>query len=213
MWTIFSIGILIGSLATSVIIFMVNHTNWPFYAAFGNPLKKLLINLPVFWLLLLIIFLAVAFYNIKHTKKGYKYNPLVIVLLSIMASIIIGSGVYAVGGGEKLEDIFYRRVPIYQQIIIQRGRMMLNPEHGVVAGVVVEVQENYIKIRDFTGKVWEVSTSTNQFQVGQRVHLLGKKISDDEFEGMVIKPWFRPHHHLFERNRPPRPLMIDERKF
>lgn len=192
-WALFVVAIIIGSLAFGVMIFMVFHTDWQYSTGQIGLVRNLLISLPYFWFLILIIFLAIAFYNLKHTKKGYKYNPLLIVSSSILISIIIGSVVYALGGGEKLEDIFYRRVPFYQQIMKFRGRMLLNPERGVIPGVIVEVSQNNIKIRDFRGNIWSITTSTDQFTVGQRIILFGKKISGEKFESNIIRPWFLPH--------------------
>jgi len=191
-WLIFVAAIFIGSLATSVIIFMLTHTDWQYYAAFGGPLKLLLVNLPYFWLVTLIIFIGIAFYEIKHAKKGYRYNSLVIVLVSVIISLIIGSAVYAIGAGEKLEELIYRRVPIYQLMMHQRGRMFLAPERGMIAGVVIEVNEDSIIIRDFRGQTWNIATSTDQFEVGQRVHLIGRLLENHNFDANLIKPGFRP---------------------
>lgn len=199
-WFIFVVGIIIGSLAVSVVIFMLNHTDWQYYIVPGSPIQELLIDLPTFWLAILIIFLLVAIYNIKHTKKGYRYNPLFIVLGSIIVSIVIGSGVYAIGGAEQLEDIFYQRFPIYHQIVNQRGRFFSDPDRGRLAGVIVEVTPNTIIVQDFNGRIWQIATSTDQFRPGQRVRLLGQQISEQDFNGQAIRPWFKP-------NRPPLILM------
>ena len=191
-WAGFIITILIGSLATGVMIFMVSHTDWQYHLTCTSPAKQILLELPYFWLVLLAIFIILALYNLKHTKKGYKYNPLIIVATSIIVSIIIGSVVYAVGGGERLENIFYQRIPFYQKIIEHRGRMLLRPEEGIIPGVVAEVDQGYIKVMDFRGQIWEIATSTQDFVVGQRVILVGKNTLEDEFEGKMIKPWFKP---------------------
>ena len=191
-WAAFAVTILVGSLATGVMIFMVSHTDWQYHLAFASPAKQILINLPYFWLIILAIFITLALYNLKHTKKGYKYNPLVIIIASIIISVIIGSVVYAIGGGERLEDIFYRRLPFYQKIMEYRGRMLLNPEVGRIPGVIAEVNEDSIKVKDFRGQIWEITTSTENFVVGQRVIIVGQQTLDNEFEGRMIKPWFGP---------------------
>ena len=191
-WAFFALTITIGSLATGVIIFMVSHTDWRHHLAFAGPIKQLLINLPYFWFIILVIFIALAIYNLKHTKKGYKYNPLIKVATSIIISIVIGSVVYSTGGGEKLEDIFYRHMPFYQRIMGYKGRLLLAPERGIIPGVVAKVNKNNIKIRDFRGQIWEIATSTDSFVVGQRVIIVGQQTLDNEFEGRMIKPWFGP---------------------
>ena len=202
-WTIFAIAIFIGSQATGVIIFMIKHAEWENYPIEEGFFQQILINLPFFWLIILIIFIGVAFYNLKHTKKGYKYNPLFIVLISIIISIIIGSIIYATGGGEKLEDAFYRRFPFYQNMMRPQGRLLINPEGGRIAGVVVEVNPEYITIKDFRGNVWKIATTTDQFAVGQRVRVLGHMLPTEQFEAEAMKPFFRPF-------QPPKDHCLDD---
>ena len=191
-WAIFALTIFIGSLATGVMIFTIRHAEWENYPAEEGFFQQLLINLPFFWLIVLIIFIGVGLYNLKHTKKGYKYNPLFIVFISIIISIVIGSVIYATGGGEKLEDAFYHRFPFYQNIMRPQSRLLINPKGGRIAGIIVEVNQEYIAIKDFRGNVWKIVTTTDQFIVGQRVRIFGHMLPTEEFEAEMMKPFFRP---------------------
>lgn len=198
-WVFFGASILIGSLASSVTIFVLGHSDLPYYLAPNGLVRKILISLPYFWLAILVIFWLVAFYNLKHTSRGYKYDAFLILLASIMASLVLGFFIYEAGLGEKLEGIFYRQVPFYRQTFERPGRMLLDPDRDVVAGVIVEITDNNISIMDFRGKIWNVSTSTDQFELGQRVYLIGEITPDVGFEGMMIRPWFRPGPSPFMR--------------
>lgn len=194
LWLIFVVGIIVGSLAFSVVIFMATHTDWQYFAS--GPIKQLLIGLPYFWLIILILFLAIVFYDFKKTEKGYKYNPFIIILVSIIISIAIGSAVYAVGGGEKLEDVFYQKVPFYQKVVEHRGKFISAPEKGRLPGVILNVSQDSIMVKDFSGKIWNLATTTDEYKIGQRVLLFGLKIAENEFEVKIIKPWFKPHKPL-----------------
>lgn len=205
-WSVFVVALSIGSLSTSVMIFMFNHTDWQDYLFAEGVVQQILINLPFFWFFLVIIFIAVAFYNFEHTKTGYKHQPIIVVIISIVLSVIIGCAVYTVGGGEMLEEIFYERLPLYQQIVIHQGRLYTAPEQGRLAGVVIEVNDNQIIIQDFSGRIWEISTSTSQFGVGERIHLLGQINSNGQFECNMIKPWFKPHQPLFQSKNSAQPM-------
>lgn len=199
MWAIFIIAILIGSQATGVIIFMAKHTDWQYHSAINGPAKEIMINLPYFWLIILATFAAVAYYNLKHTKKGYRYNPFVVFGASIIISIVLGLGIYTFGGGENLEEIFYQRFPFYREMMRYQGKMMINPNDGRIAGVVIGVKDNLVIIEDFNGKIWEIVTSTPSFVPGQRVNIIGRMLPGQQFETYMIKPWFKPRH------QPPRP--------
>ena len=85
-WALFAISIFIGSLATSVVIFMILNDGWGDFSNLSTG-KAIILNIPYFWLAILALFLIVAYLNIKHTKKGYKYNPYLIMLLSVFVSI------------------------------------------------------------------------------------------------------------------------------
>ncbi|NUM25844.1 MAG: hypothetical protein HUU49_04485 [Candidatus Buchananbacteria bacterium] len=198
MWIIFIIAILVGSLATSVTIFMLRHENWDYYQAQPSAITTILINLPYFWLLILLAFLGLAWYNIKHTNKGYRYNTLAVLGISVIASILIGSVSYSVGLGEDLEDIFYKRFPFYHHFMENRARQLFSPAGPILGGVVVNVNSSQVEIQDFNGRLWIISTSTTQFDIGDRIILVGKKFEGDTFEIEILKPWFKQHNRLIE---------------
>lgn len=202
-WLIFGAAILIGSLSTSVMIFMFSHTDWQDYLGDDQVLQEILINLPLFWFGLVIIFLAVAFYDFEHTKTGYKHQPVIVVAVSIIASVFFGTCIYSMGGGEMLEEIFYQHLPLYEQIVIHQGQFLTAPEQGRLAGVIVKINPDEITVQDFTGQIWEISTSTAQFRVGERVRLLGQINDDGEFEFHIIKPWFKPRQPFFKTQAQP----------
>jgi hypothetical protein len=191
-WMLFIMAIFVGSLAFGVIIFMTKDTDWQYYPETEGLIQKILITLPYFWLVILMVFAAMAFYNFRHTKKGYIYNPLLIVLLSVTVSIIIGAAVYATGGGEKLEDIFYRKMPFYQKIIRFHGRLLSAPQQGRIPGIIAEIGENQILIKDFQGGIWSITTSTDQFIAGQRVIIYGRHPIEEKFEAQMIQSWLKP---------------------
>ena len=205
MWTIFIIAILVGSLAVAVMIFTINNANWEYYARDTGLLGAVLINLPYFWLVILLAFLGLAWYNIKHTGQGYKYNTLVVLGISIVASIVIGSAYYGVGLGEDLEKIFYHRVGVYRHLMEQRARVLFSPAGNVVGGVIIDVDTDKIKVQDFNGRLWLINTTTNQFEVGDRIILIGKNFSGPQFEIEILKPWFKPQYHFIEFHFPPGP--------
>lgn len=207
-WAFFTVAIIIGSLATSVIIFMILNDGW---GDLGNlsPRAAILANIPYFWLALLALFLVVAYYNIKHTKKGYKYNPYLIILASVVISIGLGIVVYSQGVGEELEEVFYQQLPFYKQLSHQRGRLWAAPIQGRLAGVIIESNnETELFLRDFEGKIWTVKLKNLQFrpgepvQPGDRLKITGQKISETEFMALLIEPFYR--HGPFPGMRPGR---------
>src|SRR3989339_675703 len=69
LWTLFGIATVIGSLAVSIIIFLLRHNEWE-YLPHNNIWITMFSIIPLFWVIVLIIFVALASYNIRHTNKG-----------------------------------------------------------------------------------------------------------------------------------------------
>lgn len=193
-WVIFGLAVLIGSLSVSIIIFMIRSSGWDSIARF-NSFKPMLANIPYFWILILAIFLFLAYYNFKHTKGGYKYNPYLIIIISVLISAVLGSVVYGMGGGKKMEEIFYHKLPIYQKIMNQGARIWISPQEGRLAGVVMGKYDINFALKDFSGKVWivvlrdEGVENQDSIKMGNRVKILGEQISENKFEADFIRPW------------------------
>ncbi|MBN1778928.1 MAG: hypothetical protein JW816_01785 [Candidatus Buchananbacteria bacterium] len=206
-WGIFVFAIVIGSLATAVIIFVFSRSGWQLSLLDDDTyLTNFLLLMPYFWLLLMIIFVAVAFYNFKHTKTGYRYNAYLVVLTSIVLSLVFGSGIYGLGLGEKFEDIFYQQVPFYRNFVEHRSEMFVRPERGRIAGRVIEITPDYIKVQDFKGNTWQFTTTTDELSIGQRVIIFGQRNDPDDFLPDQIRPWFGPGPEMMPPGRmmPPR---------
>lgn len=191
LWLAFGLAIIFGGLASSATIFVFQHATWLEMTPGFSPLKRLWVNLPLFWLLSLSLFCLLAWYDFKNTKRGYKYHPAIIVLFSIMLSIVLGVLMHSLGFGQKLEDTFFRRVPIYKQMFRHGGRMLVAPDQGHLAGIITNINSDYITVEDFRGRLWNISTSTNEFQAGQRVMLIGTMLDDDNFICDSIQPWVK----------------------
>ncbi|MFA6253030.1 MAG: hypothetical protein WCV69_02065 [Patescibacteria group bacterium] len=191
LWLAFALAIILGGLASSATIFVFKHVTWVEMAPGFSPLKRLWVNLPLFWLLSLLLFCFLAWYDFKNTKRGYKYHPLIIVSWSVVLSIALGVAMYSLGLGQKLEDTFFRRVPLYKQMFRQGGRMLVEPDKGHLVGVIISMNSDFITIEDFRGRSWTISTSTAEFQVGQRVMLIGRVEDGNNFICESIKPWLK----------------------
>jgi len=173
-WFLFAISIIIGSLAVSIIIFMLR-----------NNAPAFLIKLPLFWIVILGIFLFLAFYNMQHTEKGYKYSSYIILLISVLISIALGSLIYSFGIADNLEKGAYNRFPIYQKMMHMKAKSLNVPEKGMLAGIIYED----CKLKCFDNKIWDISAKECK-PINMRVMLKGEQLSDNEFRADYIIPWF-----------------------
>ncbi len=115
-WFFSVLTVLVGGLAVSIIILIISHP--------GLRGRLFLLNIPYVWFLVLLVFLILAYYNFKKTKKGYQYNPYLIVVISVLISIIFGFVIFQLGQAEKAERVFYQKVPIYRQMMHRQFETM-----------------------------------------------------------------------------------------
>ncbi|MDD3190120.1 MAG: hypothetical protein PHI66_00270 [Candidatus Pacebacteria bacterium] len=161
-WLVFFVNIFFGSLSVAVVLYLVGVSDWGLYHMLGNnPLGLVLVTLPYFWLLAFLIFLLVAYYYYEHTKTGYRYGFIKIVLLNILLSFVLGAGLYAIGAGEQAEIEFARRAPFYKDMKVRQNQIWNRPEEGIILGVIkeVDIENGQFFLKDLSGGSWLVEAS------------------------------------------------------
>lgn len=198
-WGLFGISVLFGSLAIGMIFFQVRDAGWDIYSQMDEGLAEfVLLALPYFWIILMIGFLVLAYYDFRHTKKGYRYNIFAIIGLSLLISLVLGSTLYASGFSEKIEN-FFQEIPHYEKLHFGKRILWQRPDQGLLAGTIIRVQKDKIIIlQDFKKRPWEVDAKDAKIkpgvrlEKGQRVRMIGEKLDDHEFKAFGIAPWQPP---------------------
>jgi len=195
-WCLFIISVLMGSIAVSLIIFQISDTDWTIYSQMShNWLEFILWALPYFWIILMVIFLALAHYNLRHTKKGYKYNVFAVLGLSIILSIVLGGVFYFSRLSEKVEGALLSTIPQYEKLHYGKQVLWQRPEQGFLAGTVIELNGNVFVLQDLDSRNWEVDTLDSDlipgFVLRQRamVKMIGDFLDAGKFHAKVISPW------------------------
>ena len=122
-----------------------------------------------------------AYYYLKHTKKGYKINPYLIIVISVIASIVFGSTAYVLGAGRTVEDVAYRHLPIYDMIADQKMKLWHDPESGRLMGIVTGKTDDSYLLIDLKKEQWTVRYN-EELPLKKKVRLLGEIINQGEFE-------------------------------
>lgn len=201
-WVMWGVGLLcliVGSLAFAIILHMFKSGNWDLYrAAHGNVLAGFFSTLPYLWLLLLAIFIFVAYYNFTHTKKGYKFGIYTLILAAVLASILFGTGLYAIGAGSAADEVLSDRLPLYNRIG-NRHRVLWNrPEEGLLIGRVIEVNKDkkLLNLLDIKKENWKVLfehadlAPQVRLEKGIQLRMIGEKLDDKTFDARKIAPFF-----------------------
>lgn len=206
-WFLGFLSLLIGGIAFSVIIYLVRYNDWDIYEQLDeNFISFILLTMPYFWILFLALFIYIVLYNIKHTKKGYRYSLPLILSGNIVVSMILGVLFYKIGISQALDDVLGENAPLYSKIINRQMDYWSQPKEGRLSGLVVDVVEGEkFTLVDFGQKEWNINnkidTGMMEIKLGAPIRVLGKMISDDIFEAEMVLPPGKPGGGLFRRHQ------------
>jgi len=197
-WSMFGISIILGSLAFSIVLFIIKQLDWDIYHYIGDSfLKTVFISLPYLWLIFLTLFIGVAYYNFIHTKRGYRFKFISILLISLIISVTLGTILYSNGLSENLENIFSEKIPYYNRLVYTCEKQWMQPERGLLAGTIIEtgLPDNNFILTDLDNNRWKIQAGKAIWKgkltpaTGLKIKLIGKLMGDNNFKAVEIRPW------------------------
>jgi hypothetical protein len=207
-WVLFFFGalsILAGSIAVSVSLLLFQHFDWD-VAAFSRrgPVIEIFSAIPHVWLGILVLFVGVAYYQMRHTHSGYRYRGYVFVLVSVGASLALGMVFFSLGFGHRVDALLSGNIPQYNRLIQRPVDRWVHPERGLLAGTIVHITKDSAVIEDFSGRRWSVrlpKEHMNTAVIGSRIKLFGES-KEREFMVNRISSWIDrdPPRMFFRRN-------------
>lgn len=206
-WTVGAIALLIGAAAVSVMIYFLKYSGWEIREeAHKSLVDFLLLTLPYFWIIFLGIFVFILYYNLHHTKRGYRYPIWLIAVASVVLSVILGGILFLAGWGQKIDDLLGEQMPFYDTVINRQLGFLFDPDEGRLVGLVSGQNDDQgFNIIDPQGNQWQISVKSGGPSLGilelrQPVGLIGKIISENKFEARVVRP-IHPGRKFLSRPR------------
>ncbi|MBU2236188.1 hypothetical protein KKA01_03995 [Patescibacteria group bacterium] len=198
LWFLAVFSVLIGSNAVAAIIFRMVNNDWDTLKFLQrSPIGHALTTLPYVWIVVLGLFVLLAYYNTRHTKKGYKYNTYGVVIGAVLASVIVGTVIYSVGFAPRV-DRFMESVPGMEKLMHSREEIWMHPEKGFVAGEIQQILGGVgiFSIEDLEGQYWVVRPGED-YRVhpaviiveGEYVRIIGTPKESELFMADQIMPW------------------------
>ncbi|MEF3692166.1 MAG: hypothetical protein V3574_03900 [Candidatus Moraniibacteriota bacterium] len=195
-WGLFVLATMVGALAVSVIIFILIDNDWDIYKHLQKSFwGYVFVSLPYFWFLILLALLGAAYWNYRHTRKGYLLNPYVLFLASFFFSLLLGWVLFVGGAGEGLDRFFGQRINYYSGAEAHKIETWSNPESGLLAGKIIEIREGYFLLNDFNLQKWKIVEGETiwkrgaQKEIGESVKVIGNIEGEDIFRAEEIRPW------------------------
>jgi len=192
----FLVAVLLGALAFSVILFAVQQSDFNMISHMSHSRLELFLGLlPIFWIVLLVVFLVIAIYSIQYSPKGYKFTAAKLVGYCAALSILLGTLFFITGGARRLENAFATNLALYQSINEKKVKLWSMPEEGYLSGEIQDAGMGTFQIRDFKGKHWTVHYEDAfippvvLLERGETVKLMGEMTGKSEFVAKEIRPW------------------------
>lgn len=160
LWALGALSVAAGGLAIAIIIFSVANAELETYRLPHDGFADFIFDwVPLAWILFFALFAAVAHYNFRHTKRGYRYSLAKLLAATFGISLTLGAALYATGMAAAFDQQFGRFIPLYRPVVEHKRVLWLNPSRGMLAGEVIEVNltNGTFSVRDFRGDPWEVT--------------------------------------------------------
>lgn len=197
-WFTALLSVVIGSFTFSVILFRMVNNDWEILTFINrSPFMHVFSTLPYIWILLLVLFVGLAYYNARHTKGAYKYQGYWFVIGSVILSLAIGGMLYAVGIGPLVHGVA-QRLPVMRDLMHDREELWLTPENGLLAGEVTDILSGVgiYTVTDFNEGVWIIVPADDYMESpfftieeGVLIRMTGSVLDEDHFEAQRIMPY------------------------
>jgi hypothetical protein len=200
-WALWAVSVVVGALAVAVTFFVFTHRQYALYEATHDTFFTFMVDvLPLLWIVVFGVMVLVAVYNLRHTKKGYKYPLWQIFGSSMVLSLAGGAALHLFGLGYSTDHMLGERMNMYNSQEKLEQKMWQNPEEGRLLGRFegpLPPPSTMMMFKDVSGEQWQVNV--NELSLGEQelierqenVRLLGR-ISDEDikiFYSCGAFPW------------------------
>lgn len=196
-WSGFVFLAVLSGLSLCALVYLLSEADWhfPHNAAIGR-IEYILSVLPYFWIILLLVFLILSYYNLRNTKKGYRYEFKKIAGITFLIVVASGSIIYISSAHVAVDEVFFRRVPFYVRLANSKENVWNRPEKGLLGGMIIVSSPQTLEIEDFNGRQWKI-ISVNEAVVrpavklvpNEEIRIIGQALEQNTFDAREIRPW------------------------
>lgn len=198
LWLLFAIVLILAAVSISVVSDTAKNLDWDLYRFMQQSRFVYYLSiLPYFWIIMIAIFLAVAFFEIRRTETGYRYSWSKILLITVGGIAIFGLFISLFGFGGRLNSRLTKDIPFYgQHMVITKESQWMQPANGFLAGTIISISENELEIRDMGGKKWSIVIDAKtiikpsaDISQDEMIKIIGTKTDENNFKAKEIRPW------------------------
>lgn len=194
-WFMFLSALLVGALSFAVMLDVIVRHDWDIYFYLHKTfLQYLLLSLPYVWIILLVLFFGVAYYDFIHIRGWYRHRVYLVVIASVFMSVGCGLVFFFAGFGKAIDRALTKKVPAYGLVRVNKEQLWNHPDEGLLEGEIVDIKydQSEFVLQDSSGKKWDVRDADTKLNAknidkGESVEIIGKKEGADKFSAKEIR--------------------------
>lgn len=202
-WIVWVGTVVFGAAAVAIFGYVAMSANYAFYeATHDNFFTFLIAVMPYVWIILFASMTYLSVYELKKTKRGYKYTTPFILSSSVLFTALGAMLLHGFGVGYLLDQKLGQQVSLYMSMEKMEQKMWQMPEDGRLTGRLLATSgleevtaTTVLNFKDGGGVVWRLSTGELRprdialLQMGEKVRLLGTSTSAFTFHVCGVFPW------------------------
>jgi len=199
-WGAWLVTVVLGAMSVAVLLYMGGYAWFALYeATHPNSWTFFFDILPYIWISMFVCMGILAYFNMRHTKRGYKYPLWWMVVSSVVLSVIGGIALHMLGIGYMIDTQMDKTMPNYVSLEHSEAQVWQHPAEGRLLGVfstMDEKDELYV-FTDTNTQQWSIQTielrvaDRELLSSGSTVRVLGT--ITDEVQGLFhacgVFPW------------------------
>ncbi len=203
-WALAVISVITGSIsmATAIYVFVdhdfvVDHARIAQFLDQEPVIENIIISIPYLWVMALLLFILVAYYGFRHTRKGYRYPTLRVIAGSMLLSLLLSLLLNLFDVGHVIHRYLIENVRGYGRLVYTNEQRWTQAKKGWLGGKVLrEVPATHqLVVMDYRKRIWTVDTGSTLLRSGTKLlpgkylKITGVKTGDRAFHAATIQPW------------------------
>lgn len=200
-WVLWLISVVVGALAVAVTFFVLNHRQYALYKATHDNFFAFMVEvLPFLWIVVFGLMVFVGVYELRRTKRGYRYPLWQIFGSSLLLSLAGGAALQLFGFGYSADHILGQYMTMYNSQEKIEQKMWQAPDEGRLLGRFggpLPAPSSLVRFTDVTGNEWgvnvdELSMKERELLLQDEIVRLIGQITDGEmgvFYSCGAFPW------------------------
>jgi hypothetical protein len=193
LWILALVSVLVGALVMSAVFFSLFNADHFIFTKLGYGTGSyLLAALPLVWLVTLSLFGLSAIYEVRHTKRGYRYPIWQLLTGLVIISLVLGYILFSMGFAHIIDQKAARYLPYYESVENRMEEMWNHPEKGLLTGVVLGTTTAGFALEDVAGTIWDIQGESLEvedearLQLGQSVRIVGTQTGTSTFAPCAV---------------------------